>query len=255
MSNASVLLSPLPSDTAHATKEIFNLANAYLVIGDQANGWLRDIDLADCTPAPEQSVVPTPQLALMTIFQFAEDLSDRRTADAVRTRMDWKYALHLPLNYAGLDQAVLRKYRQRLAHSLAERLMLQHLTGHAAAIGLLPLTERQGVDVAEILIAIGHLNRIEELFDTLCSALGAIATRWPDWLRNRALPHWYERYSHPPVNLRLPHGRAEQEDLVKTIGEDADYLLAAIDRAGPDGASGLAEIRLLRTIWQQLAAG
>jgi len=37
------------------------------------------------------------RLALVTILQFAEGLTDRQTADAVRTRIDWKYALSLEL--------------------------------------------------------------------------------------------------------------------------------------------------------------
>ena len=250
MSSAPVQLSPLPAETASATKAVFNLTNAYLVIGDQANGWLRDIVFADYVSAPDQSVVPTPQLAFITIFQFAEDLSDRRAADAVRTRMDWKYALHLPLNDPGFDATVLPEYRQRVLRSSIDRLLLQRLIGHVAAVGLLPLTERQGITVADMLISIGNLNRIEELFDALCSALGALASRYPDWLRKAALPHWYERYSRPPLNLRLPHGRSEQEDLARKIGGDADYLLAEVDRAGLDGASDLEEIRLLRNIRQ-----
>jgi transposase len=251
MSSAPVLLSPLPSDTSSATKAVFNLTNAYLVIGDQANGWLRDTDFAEGSPTPDQSVVPTPRLAFITIFQFAEDISDQRASVAVRTRMDWKYALHLPLKQAGFDHTLLSDYRQRLLCSPLDHRLLQHLIGKVAAIGLLPLTERQGIDVADILSSIDHLNRIEELFDAQSAALSVMETCWPVWLRTVALPQWSERYCHSASNLRLPHGRSEQENLTKIIGEDAHYLLEAIDRAGPVGASDLVEIRLLRTIEQQ----
>ncbi|MBB6054019.1 transposase [Armatimonas rosea] len=37
------------------------------------------------------------KLALVTIMQFAENLSDRQAADAVRARIDWKDALSLEL--------------------------------------------------------------------------------------------------------------------------------------------------------------
>ena len=33
------------------------------------------------------------RLALITVMQFAEELPDREAADAVRGRIDWKYAL------------------------------------------------------------------------------------------------------------------------------------------------------------------
>jgi transposase len=33
-------------------------------------------------------------LALVSIMQFAEGVSDRQAAEAVRMRIDWKYALN-----------------------------------------------------------------------------------------------------------------------------------------------------------------
>jgi transposase len=244
-------LPPLANDTVHATKAVFNLANAYLIIGDQAGQWLRDIDLVDEPAAPELSATNRIRLALITIFQFAEDLPDRLAADAVCTRMDWKYALHLPLNSPGFDATLLREYRQCLAYSPLDQRVLQRLVERVAAIGLLSLAERQTIDMTDVLISVGNLNRIEDLFEALRAALVVLAARWPDWLRSIARPHWYERYTRREVNLRLPHGRSEQKKLAKTIGEDAAYLLAVFDSAQLEGTSNLVEIRLLRQSWQQ----
>ncbi|TFV34241.1 transposase [Streptomyces sp. T1317-0309] len=41
------------------------------------------------------------QLALVSVLQFAENLSDRAAANAVRTRIDWKYALGMELDDPG----------------------------------------------------------------------------------------------------------------------------------------------------------
>src|SRR5687768_14191057 len=54
------------------------------------------------------------RLALITVMQFAERLTDRQAADAVRGRIDWKYALGLELSDAGFDHTVLSEFRQRL---------------------------------------------------------------------------------------------------------------------------------------------
>jgi transposase len=43
------------------------------------------------------------RLALVTVMQYAEGLTDRQAADAVRTRIDWKYALSLELTDTGFD--------------------------------------------------------------------------------------------------------------------------------------------------------
>jgi transposase len=54
-------------------------------------------------------------------------LSDRQAADAVRGRIDWKYALGLSLIDPGFDHAVLSEFRSRLVRGGAERLLLDTL--------------------------------------------------------------------------------------------------------------------------------
>src|SRR4051812_21972307 len=59
------------------------------------------------------------QLAMVTVLQFAENLTDRQAADAVRGRIDWKYCLGLALTDPGFDFSVLSQFRARLvAHDL-----------------------------------------------------------------------------------------------------------------------------------------
>lgn len=53
-------------------------------------------------------------LALVTVLQFAENLTDRQAAYPVRGRIDWKYSLGLELSDPGFDHTVLPGFRQRL---------------------------------------------------------------------------------------------------------------------------------------------
>ena len=57
------------------------------------------------------------RLALITVLQRVEDLTDRRAAEAVRTDLSWKYALGLELDDPGFDASVLSEFRSRvIAH-------------------------------------------------------------------------------------------------------------------------------------------
>jgi transposase len=58
---------------------------------------------------------PPSQLALVTVLQRAENLTDRMAAEAVRTRLDWKYLLGLPLEDPGFDHSVLPEFRAKVA--------------------------------------------------------------------------------------------------------------------------------------------
>jgi transposase len=79
---------------------------------------------ADLYPSLGQPAEAPWRLALATIMPFAENLTERPAADAVRGRIAWQYARGLDLADAGCDFAVLREFRARLrAGEAVERLL------------------------------------------------------------------------------------------------------------------------------------
>jgi hypothetical protein len=92
----------------------FPKGNAYLRMHDELGRLYADRDFAALFPTRGQPALAPAQLALVTLMQFAENLSDRQAADAVRARIDWKYALCLELEDPGFDASVLCEFRARL---------------------------------------------------------------------------------------------------------------------------------------------
>lgn len=56
-------------------------------------------------------------------MQYVEGLADRQAADAVRSRIDWKYALNLELTDPGFDFSILSEFRARLLGGSAEQIL------------------------------------------------------------------------------------------------------------------------------------
>ncbi|WP_411977990.1 transposase [Streptomyces phaeochromogenes] len=100
---------------------------------------------------------PTPvspgQLALVSVLQFAENLSDR-APDAVRTRIDWKYGLVLELDDPGFDHSLLSEFRSRLAEGGRADQLLQVMLDCLVAAGLLKGRGRQRTDATHVLAAV-----------------------------------------------------------------------------------------------------
>jgi transposase len=67
----------------------------------------------------------------VTALQFIAGLPDRQAADAVRSRLDWKYALSLELTDPGFDHTVLSEFRIRLVAGLAEQRLLDLVLAQA----------------------------------------------------------------------------------------------------------------------------
>jgi IS5 family transposase len=189
---------------------------------------------------------------LVTVLQFLEGLSDRQAAEAVRARIDWKYALSLELGDPGFDFSVLCEFRARLVAGGQELLLLDRMLEHFAARGLVTARGRQRTDSTHVLGAVRKLHRLELLAEALRAALNALATAAPAWLRGVAPPAWYERYGRRVEETRLPRVGAARDAYTRAVGADGAALLAALDAPGaPPGLAALPAVATLRDVWAQ----
>jgi transposase len=92
------------------------------------------------------------------LLQFAENLSDRWAADAVRGRIDWKYLLGLELSDPGFDASVLSEFRGRLVAGGAEEHLLDTLLALCREQKLLSAQSRQRTDSTHVLGAVCSLK-------------------------------------------------------------------------------------------------
>src|SRR5262245_40338469 len=118
---------PVPVETTRIAHAAFPDGNFYLWLRDEL-GTLFDDALFTAVYASEGQPALHPwQLALVSVMQFMENLSDRQAAQAVRARIDWRYALGLELGDAGFHYSVLCEFRARLVQGGIERLLLARL--------------------------------------------------------------------------------------------------------------------------------
>ena len=97
----------MPSETERIGRALLKKDNAYRLIGDKLFANISEQEFADLYPSEGQPGLSPVILALVTVFQFIEKLPDRQAVESLRVRMDWKYALHLPLEYEGFNFSVL----------------------------------------------------------------------------------------------------------------------------------------------------
>jgi len=193
------------------------------------------------------------RLALVSVLQFMENLTDRQAADMVRGRIDWKYLLGLELDDAGFDASVLCEFRSRLVDAdAAERLIFDRVLDVLREAGMLGGARRQRSDSTHVLAAVRSLNRLELVGETLRAVLEALAAAAGAWLAGWVPAEWYERYGPRVDAWRLPRSAAERATLTVTIAEDGYVLAEAVAR--PDAPAWLADlpaVQTLRTVWLQ----
>ncbi|WP_309227045.1 transposase [Streptomyces lunaelactis] len=148
-------------------------------------------------------------------------------ADAVRTRIDWKYALGLELDDPGFDYSVLCEFRARLAEDGAADRLLEAMLQRLGEAGLLKSRGRQRTDATHVLAAVRFLSRLELVGETLRAALEELAEAAPDWLRPLIEPEWGKRYGRRVEIGRLPGGKAAVTERAERTGRDGQTILAA----------------------------
>jgi transposase len=244
---------PIPELTAKVACRAFRKGNVYMQMRDVLGTFFTDDQFADLYPADGQPAYAPWRLALVSVMQFAENLSDRQAADAVRSRIDWKYALSLELTDEGFDFSVLSEFRQRLVeHEAGERLLNTMLDQFREA-GLLSAGGKQRTDSTYVLASVRALNRLELVGRSLQAALDAIAETTPDWLRGWLTPEWFTRYGRLLTEFRLPQKETEREALALQIGWDGLKLLTAVydHPAAAPLLPNLPAVETLRQIWVQ----
>jgi transposase len=220
---------PVPDNTATVARAAFPKGNAVLRLRDQLGTIYQDELFAALYPERGQPAAAPWRLALVSVLQFLEDLPDRQAADAVRGRIDWKYALSLDLTDPGFDYSVLSEFRGRLVEGEQETLLLDTLLVRLKEAGLVKSGGRQRTDSTHVLAAIRGLNRLETIGETLRAALNSLAEAAPAWLTERITADWFERYGRRVEDYRLPKGRAEREAHALEVGADGFVLLEALD--------------------------
>jgi transposase len=93
----------IPEETRRIAQAAFPKGNLYMKMRDELGTFYRDEDFEKLYPCNGQPAESPWRLALILVLQFAEGLSDRQAAEAVRARIDWKYALGLELSDPGFD--------------------------------------------------------------------------------------------------------------------------------------------------------
>ncbi len=189
--------------------------------------------------------------AMMTAFQYAEELTDYQMVEAIRNRVDLKYALRLPMNYPSFDPLELCEFHQRLYTDASSRLAYQVLMGRLAEFGLLRTTEEQTLLALQVLEAVCTSTRLEKVVDAMYQVLETMAITNAEWLRQVTLPLWYERYSRRKRISFWPNSHGAWKARTLEIGADIQYLLGEIERSHQPAITSLRETQLLRQAWEE----
>ena len=237
---------------ARLVRAVLPHGNTITLVRDEFDSIYTDADFTALFSNRGQPAFSPWRLAVTTILQFIEGLTDRQAAEAVKVRMDWKYTLALELTDQGFDYSILSEFRSRLITGQAEQLLFDRLLEQLKTKGLVKPQGKQRTDSTHVLAIVRHLNHLELVAETLRAALNALAVVAPDWLQSVTPSEWFERYTHRVEEYRLPKSKHKREEYARSVGEDGAYLLSLLDaEVNLESLRALQSVQRLRLIWSQ----
>src|SRR5580704_5843687 len=184
----------VPAETVRVAKRAFRRGSLAIRARDELGAWCQDEAFRGVYGVRGAPGISPAQLAMVTVLQFTENLTDRQAADAVRGRLDWKYCLGLALDDEGFDLSVLSEFRSRLVAGGREAALLEALLARLGELGLVGAGMPQRTDSTHVLGRIRELSRLELAGESVRAALEALAAAAPGWLAAVIDASWQQVY-------------------------------------------------------------
>ena len=225
---------PWPEPADEITKAVLAMyagrqAPLPVVVRDELDELFADAEFAEAFGVRGKPGWSPGRLALVTVFQMVDNLTDIQAAEAVRLRLDWKYALGLALTDRGFDASVLSEFRTRVVDHALEAKALDLLVGKLVELGLLKPGGKQRTDSTHVLSAVRDLNRLELAGESVRACLEAVAAAAADWLAATIdVTDWDRRYGARVDSWRLPASKTKRQALATDYGRDGFALLGAV---------------------------
>jgi transposase len=174
-----------------------------VTVRDRLGEWLRDEDFAAAFGIRGRPGWSPSRLALVTVLQRAEKLTDRMAAEQVRTRLDWKYLPGLVLDDPGFDHTVPAEFRAKAAAAELEAVPLDALLERLSADGLVRAGGKQRTDSTHVIAAVAALNRLELAGESVRAAVESLTSAHPGWTAGVLhVSEWARRYGTPVTDWR-----------------------------------------------------
>ena len=246
----------IPEDTFRVAHAAFPKGNnPIMAIRDHLSQVFSDEDFMGLYPRLGQPGYSPWRLILVCIFQFMENLSDRQAAQAVSSRIDWKYALSLSLSDPGFDFSILSEFRKRLVDAEIQDFALQRVLDFCKREGYIKTNSKQRTDSTHVLARIRRLNRLTLVGETLRAALNELAELHPEWLLEMVPLEWERRYVHRIEDSRFGKTESQLSAQEAQVGQDGQLLLDTLQNSEEDveglERSNLNSVSILNQVWQQ----
>lgn len=251
MSSGKVSFADVPPDTFQAARQIYNHQNVYLLIGDQFANLYAKVNFGLLDPNKVSNIETISRLMMVTALQYAELLPDRVASDASRKRIDWKYALRLPVHHPGYPPETMCAFRQSVYSAPKALAEFERFNDNLQETGLYAREQQAPLTANTVLETVCRVSRLNQLHLCMKEALTALAAAAPNWLLENMPPYWFTRYKTGPLPQLSFSNSCGFEEEAQKYGTDMRILRQTLREKSNPALDVLAEVQQVERIFYE----
>jgi len=209
-----------------------------------------DDDFKDCYSEIGRNGISPAFLSAITILQWKEHLSDEETAEACINRLDWKIALHIPIEKnTSFDPSTLCYFRKRLKENNKMSLIFDKIVQFAIKKDFIQNNTNQRIDATHI---IKHINRIsitDLLFRTVKCVVDEV---------KKSDKEYYDKYFPEYIKIRYTErfssfgmSKDKRTDKQAEIIEDGLLLKKLLEEVKSDKLKEMKQVEIMDTVFRE----
>jgi transposase len=182
--------------------------------------------------------IPPSVLMKALLLATKDGTSDRESARRTRADLDWKHALGLEVDHAGIGATTFSLFRARVVLHDADQQLFRATLRRAVDLGLFPRKILALIDSSPVLGA----GAVQDTYALVVSAIGKLVGQAGPETLSKALQRSLKRYlreGKPPIDWQNRDARAAE--LARMVTAAAKLRRAVADRVAQDPDSGLAK--------------
>jgi transposase len=210
----------------------------------------RDEDFKEMYSDKGRNGISPAFLAMVTLLQYREDLSDVEAQYACSMRIDWKIALRKPLEEKiEYDPSTLCYFRRRLKENEALCLVFDKLIQLAKQKGFIKKKTKQRVDATHIIAHVNRISTTDLLFRAVKCVVEEIETKTPEMYEKEVPEEIKERYANEFSSFGM--SKAKRADKQVEIVEEGLYLAAICERLSEAERNEYVQLAIMEKIFEE----
>lgn len=189
-------------------------------------------------------------LAIATIIQMHERLSDRRMEEAARYDVRVKYALGLEVDEWGFDYSALNEFRERLLRHGKSKESFEEIVKHLVGKGMIKKGSIQRIDTVHIIADIAIVNTIDLIRGGIKGLIGGLERGGVEWTEE--IERLKRRYiDKEEVEEEEGIGKGTKEKRLVEVVNEARQLLRWVREEGIEGEKIREAVEVLERVLRE----